>query len=308
MNQKVVGLDNFSTGHQGNLNEVQRLVTTSQWQNFNFKQSDICDLNDCLNACDGVDFVLHHAALGGVYRSVEDPITTNASNVSGFLNILVAARNAKVKRFVYAASSSIYGKLQSLPSEEQQIGAPTNPYAVTKYVNELYADVFGQTYGLPCIGLRYSNVFGPRQDPEGAFAAVIPKWINSMINGEPVYILGDGKASRDFCYVSNVVQANLLAGYLSSEEAVNQIYNIAVGDRTNLNELYLQIKKNLLSSFPDLENTKPVYRESRAGDIQHSLASIDKAKEKLGYEPTHKLGRGLDMTVQWHLSQSKFKN
>ena len=304
LNQKVVGLDNFSTGHQRNLDEVQSLVTPAQWQNFSFLQADIFNLADCQKACAGVDYVLHQAALGSVPRSVEDPITTNASNVTGFLNMLVAARNSKVKRFVYAASSSTYGDHPGLPKVEDQIGKPLSPYAVTKYVNELYADVFGKTYGLQSIGLRYFNVFGPRQDPEGAYAAVIPKWIASMIKGEPVYINGDGETSRDFCYIANVVQANLLAACTPNTEAVNQVYNIAVASRTTLNELYAQLKQNLVISCSHLKDAQAVYREFRAGDVQHSLASIDKARKRLGYEPTQEMGQGLVLAMPWYLTQS----
>jgi UDP-N-acetylglucosamine 4-epimerase len=303
-NQKVVGLDNFSTGHQRNLDEVQRMVTPAQWQNFRFMQADICNLASCQTACTGVDFVLHQAALGSVPRSVEDPISTNASNITGFLNMLVAARNSKGKRFVYAASSSSYGDHPGLPKVEDQIGKPLSPYAVTKYVNELYADVFGKTYGLQSIGLRYFNVFGPRQDPEGAYAAVIPKWIASMIKNKPVYINGDGETSRDFCYISNVVQANLLAACTTNTEALNQIYNIAVGGRTTLNELYAQLKHNLISSCPDLKDAHAVYRDFRAGDVRHSWASIDKARERLGYEPTQNMGQGLGLAIPWYLTQS----
>ena len=296
LNQKVVGLDNFSTGHQRNLDEVQSMVTPAQWQNFSFMQADICNLTDCQTACTGVDYVLHQAALGSVPRSVEDPITTNASNVTGFLNMLVAARNSKVKRFVYAASSSTYGDHLGLPKVEDHIGKPLSPYAVTKYVNELYADVFGKTFGLQSIGLRYFNVFGPRQDPEGAYAAVIPKWIASMVMGEPIYINGDGETSRDFCYIANVVQANLLAASTQNTDAFNQVYNIAVGHRTTLNELYAQLKQNLISSCPHLKEAQPLYREFRAGDVRHSLASIDKARVRLGYEPTHSIWQGLALT------------
>jgi UDP-N-acetylglucosamine 4-epimerase len=304
LNQRVVGLDNFSTGQQRNLDEVQSIVTPAQWQNFSFMQADICNLTDCQTACTGVDYVLHHAALGSVPRSVEDPITTNASNVTGFLNMLVAARNSKVKRFVYAASSSTYGDHPGLPKVEDHIGKPLSPYAVTKYVNELYADVFGKTYGLQSIGLRYFNVFGPRQDPEGAYAAVIPKWIASMIKGDPVYINGDGETSRDFCYIANVVQANLLATSAQSTEAVNQVYNIAVGGRTTLNELYAQLKQNLISSSPHLKDAQAVYRKFRAGDVRHSLASIDKAREKLGYAPTQTMGQGVVLAIPWYLTHS----
>ena len=304
LNQKVVGLDNFSTGHQRNLDEVQTIVTPAQWQNFRFMQADICNLADCQIACTGVDYVLHQAALGSVPRSVEDPITTNASNVTGFLNILVAARNAKVKRFVYAASSSTYGDHPGLPKVEDHIGKPLSPYAVTKYVNELYADVFGKTYDLKSIGLRYFNVFGPRQDPKGTYAAVIPKWIASMIKDEPVYINGDGETSRDFCYIANVVQANLLAATTQNTEALNQVYNIAVGGRTTLNQLYSQLKQNLISSCPHLKDAQVVYREFRPGDVLHSLAKIDKAREKMGFVPTENMGQGLALAMSWYLGQS----
>ena len=301
LNQKVVGLDNFSTGHQRNIDQVQGIVTAEQWQNFSFVHADICNLSDCQKACNDVDYVLHQAALGSVPRSVEDPIATNACNVTGFLNMLVAARNAKVKRFVYAASSSTYGDHPGLPKVEDQIGKPLSPYAVTKYVNELYADVFGKTLGLQSIGLRYFNVFGPRQDPEGAYAAVIPKWIGSMIKGEPVYINGDGETSRDFCYIANVVQANLLASCTQNIEAVNQVYNIAVGGRTTLNELYAQLKQNLISSCPHLKDAQAVYREFRPGDVRHSMANIDKARGKLGYAPTQTMGQGVVLAMPWYL-------
>jgi UDP-N-acetylglucosamine 4-epimerase len=300
LNQKVLGLDNFATGHQHNLNEVQNLVSEEQWQNFIFMEADICNLADCQIACFGVDYVLHQAALGSVPRSVSDPIITNANNVTGFLNMLVAARNNKVKRFVYAASSSSYGDHPGLPKVENQIGKPLSPYAVTKLVNELYAEVFGKTYGLQSIGLRYFNVFGPRQDPKGAYAAVIPKWIDSMISGETVYINGDGETSRDFCYISNVVQANLLAASTPKLEAVNQVYNIAVGGRTTLNELYEQLKINLINTWPQLKGAKVGYRDFRQGDVRHSLASIDKAKNLLSYEPNVSLRQGVVMVVHWY--------
>jgi UDP-N-acetylglucosamine 4-epimerase len=304
LNQKVVGLDNLSAGHQRNLDEVQSIVTPAQWQNFSFMQADICNFASCQKACAAVDFVLHQAALGSVPRSVEDPITTNASNVIGFLNMLVAARNAKVKRFVYAASSSTYGDHPGLPKVEDKIGKPLSPYAVTKYVNELYADVFGKTYGLQSIGLRYFNVFGPRQDPEGAYSAVIPKWIFSMIKGEPVYINGDGETSRDFCYIANVVQANLLAAKTQNTETVNQVFNIAFGDRTTLNELFVLLKQNLIFSCPHLKDAQPIYRNFRAGDVKHSLASIEKACEKLGYEPTQSMAQGLGLIVPWYVAKT----
>jgi UDP-N-acetylglucosamine 4-epimerase len=300
LNQKVVGLDNFSSGHQRNLDEVQSIVNSAQWQNFSFISADISNLASCQTACTGVDYVLHQAALGSVPRSVEDPIITNASNVTGFLNMLVAARNAHVKRFVYAASSSTYGDHPGLPKVEDHIGKPLSPYAVTKYVNELYAEVFSKTYDLQSIGLRYFNVFGPRQDPEGAYAAVIPKWIASMIKGEPVYINGDGETSRDFCYIANVVQANLLAASILKTEAINQVYNVSVGGRTTLNELYVHLKQNLISSYPHLKSAQAIYREFRAADVRHSLASIDKARDRLGYEPTQEMGQGLVLTMPWY--------
>jgi UDP-N-acetylglucosamine 4-epimerase len=302
LNQKVVGLDNFSTGYHRNLNEVQRIVTSTQWQNFSFMEANICNLAECQTACSGVDYVLHQAALGSVPRSVEDPISTNSSNVTGFLNMLVAARNSRVKRFVYAASSSTYGDHPSLPKMEDYIGKPLSPYAVTKYVNELYADVFGKTYGLQSIGLRYFNVFGQRQDPRGAYAAVIPKWIDCMLKGEQVYINGDGETSRDFCYIANVVQANLLAASTANTEAVNQVYNIAVGGRVTLNELYAQLKQNLISSCPHLKDAQAVYREFRAGDVRHSLASIDKARNMLEYEPAHSMGQGVVLAMPWYIN------
>lgn len=315
LNQRVVGLDNFATGHQRNLDEVQSLVTTVQWGSFNFIKGDIRNLDDCRRAmvfsypessilnpesCP-VEYVLHQAALGSVPRSVENPIATNETNISGFLNMLVAARDAKVKRFVYAASSSTYGDHPALPKVEDKIGKPLSPYAVTKYVNELYADVFARTYGFNTIGLRYFNVFGPRQDPDGAYAAVIPKWIANMIKGEPVYINGDGETSRDFCFIENVRQINLLAATSDNPEATNQVYNVAVGDRTTLNQLYEQLKLNLLPSYPHLLDAKPVYRDFRAGDVRHSLADISKAATLLGYQPTHRIGEGLKVAMAWYV-------
>jgi UDP-N-acetylglucosamine 4-epimerase len=308
LKQRVVGLDNFATGHQRNLDEVQGLVTPDQWTNFNFIQGDIRNLDDCHKACQGVDYILHQAALGSVPRSVADPITSNAVNVTGFLNMLVAARDVGVKRFVYAASSSTYGDHPALPKVEDTIGKPLSPYAVTKYVNELYADVFGKTYGLQSMGLRYFNVFGPRQDPNGAYAAVIPKWIASMIQGEPIYINGDGETSRDFCFIANVVQANLLAATTQNPEAVNQVYNVAVGDRTTLNELYAQLHSKLLPLYPHLQGTQPVHRDFRSGDVRHSLADISKAQRLLGYAPTQRIGQGLALAMPWYIGQSHTSN
>ena len=304
LNQRVVGLDNFATGHQRNLDEVQTLVSPEQWAKFNFINGDICNLADCQKAGTGVDYVLHQAALGSVPRSVADPIITNATNISGFLNMLVVARDAKVKRFVYAASSSTYGDHPALPKVEDTIGKPLSPYAVTKYVNELYADVFGKTYGLQSIGLRYFNVFGPRQDPNGAYAAVIPKWISSRIKSEPIYINGDGETSRDFCFVNNAVQANLLAATAPNQDAINQVYNVAVGDRTTLNELYAQLLQNLLPHYLHLGGVKPIYRDFRAADVRHSLADISKAAARLGYAPTQRIGQGLVLAMPWYLGQN----
>lgn len=334
LNQRVVGLDSFITGHQRNLDEVQTLVTPAQWANFNFIRGDIRNLDDCRRAMtypprplagegqgEGessilnpqsypVEYVLHQAALGSVPRSLTDPITTNETNISGFLNMLVAARDAKVKRFVYAASSSTYGDHPGLPKVEDRIGKPLSPYAVTKYVNELYADVFARTYDFKTIGLRYFNIFGPRQDPDGAYAAVIPKWISSMIKGETVYINGDGETSRDFCFIENVRQINLLAATVSDavvpaqagiQSPTNQVYNVAVGDRTTLNQLYEQLHLNLLPTYPHLKDVKPVYRDFRGGDVRHSLADITKSATLLGYQPTHHIGEGLKVAMDWYV-------
>lgn len=302
LNQKVVGLDNFATGHQHNLDEVQSLVSSEQWTNFRFMRGDIRQLSDCHAACEGVDYVLHQAALGSVPRSLEDPITTNSTNIDGFLNMLVAARDAQVKRFLYAASSSTYGDHPALPKVEENIGKPLSPYAVTKYVNELYADVFARAYGFNTIGLRYFNIFGKRQDPNGAYAAVIPKWIASMIKNEPVYINGDGETSRDFCYIDNAVQANLLAATTENINATNQVYNVAVGDRTTLNELFWHLHENLLPRFTHLQKFEPTYRDFRAGDVRHSLADVGKAQQLLGYLPSHRIGEGLSIAMEWYVN------
>ena len=300
LNQRVVGLDNFSTGKPANLQEVQGLVSAEQWQRFRFVEGDIRSLATCQDVCQGVDFILHEAALGSVPRSIEDPITSNESNVSGFLNMLVAACDAGVKRFVYAASSSTYGDHPGLPKVEDIIGKPLSPYAVTKYVNELYADVFARTYGMETIGLRYFNVFGRRQDPDGAYAAVIPRWIKALITGETIYINGSGETSRDFCYVDNVVQMNLLAATTVEPAAVNQVYNTAVNARTDLNELFAKLHSRLLSHYPHLADCKPVYRDFRKGDVLHSQADISKAAELLGYQPTHTIDQGLDAALEWY--------
>ncbi len=345
LNQRVVGLDNFATGHQHNLDEVQSLVTPEQWFNFNFIQGDIRHLDDCRRAMQWsskrepyplplvpctlplepsplnleaqhkiVDFVLHQAALGSVPRSLEDPINTNETNITGFLNMLVAARDAKVKSFTYAASSSTYGDHPGRPKVEDIIGKPLSPYAVTKYVNELYADVFARCYGFNTIGLRYFNVFGPRQDPEGAYAAVVPKWTAALLAGEKVYINGDGETSRDFCYIDNVIQINLLAATIGTTPpllqagegrgeggAINQIYNVAMGDRTTLNELFALLRDNLADHGVSA-TTQPVYRDFRAGDVRHSQADIGKAQRLLGYAPTHRLVKGIAQAMPWYVS------
>lgn len=300
LNQQVVGLDNFATGYQKNLDEVQSLVTPEQWQNFRFIEGDIRDFDTCTKACTEVDYVLHQAALGSVPRSINDPITTNSVNISGFLNMLTAARDANVKSFTYAASSSTYGDHPALPKVEENIGKPLSPYAVTKYVNELYAEVFARTYGFKTIGLRYFNVFGKRQDPNGAYAAVIPKWTAAMIAGDDVFINGDGQTSRDFCFIENTVQANILAATTQNEEAKNQVYNVAVGDRTTLNDLFNAIR-NALNENGVTYTKAPIYREFRAGDVRHSQASINKIQSLLGYEPTKKINQGIELAMSWYV-------
>ena len=320
LDQRVVGLDNFATGHQRNLDEVQTLVSPTQWTNFRFINGDIRNLADCQAACVEVDYVLHQAALGSVPRSLADPITTNATNISGFLNMLTAARDAKVKSFTYAASSSTYGDHPALPKVEETIGKPLSPYAVTKYVNELYADVFARCYGFNTIGLRYFNVFGPRQNPNGAYAAVIPKWAAALLQGDTVQINGDGETSRDFCFIANAVQANLLAAtagdssslplppgegrgegspHSPDESPVNQVYNVAVGDRTTLNDLFGLLRSNL-AAYGISANVQPAYRDFRAGDVRHSKADIGKARRLLGYAPTHRLAEGIAQAMPWY--------
>ena len=300
LDQRVVGLDNFATGHQHNLDEVQSLVSPAQWANFRFIRGDIRQLADCQQACAGVDYVLHQAALGSVPRSLEDPITTNSANIDGFLNMLVAARDAKVQGFVYAASSSTYGDHPGLPKVEDHIGKPLSPYAVTKYVNELYAEVFARCYGFTSIGLRYFNVFGPRQDPNGAYAAVIPKWTAAMIQNEAVYINGDGETSRDFCFIDNTVQANLLAATATAPEARNQVYNIAVSGRATLNALFTELQSALASNGIRYEQAA-VYRDFRPGDVRHSQADIGKAQRLLGYAPQFDLQTGVAKAMPWYI-------
>ncbi len=301
LGQFVVGLDNFATGHQHNLDQVREAVSAEQWQRFHLIEGDIRTPEDCEVACAGVDYVLHQAALGSVPRSLEDPVTTNAANIDGFLNMLVAARGAAVTRFVYAASSSTYGDHPGLPKIEDRIGKPLSPYAVTKLVNEQYAEVFARAYDFNTIGLRYFNIFGAHQDPEGAYAAVVPKWTAAMIKNEPVWINGDGETSRDFCYIANTVQINLLAATAEHPDAANQVYNVAVGDRTTLNELFEAIRSILEPRFPHLKGFKPSYRDFRAGDVRHSLADISKATELLGYVPSHSIGEGLIEAMDWYV-------
>ena len=301
LNQRVVGFDNFSTGKQANLDEVRTLVLARQWHNFRFVAGDLGDPKLCqtglsrrsLSCC-------IRPRSGSVPRSIKDPLTSNASNVTGFLNMLIAARDASVRRFVYASSSSIYGDHPGLPKIEDRIGAPLSPYAVTKYVNELYAAVFGRCYGTETIGLRYFNVFGPRQDPEGPYAAVIPKWIAAMIKNRPVRINGDGKTSRDFCYIANTVQANLLAATTTKPQAVGQVYNVALHERTTLDTLFELLRDRLAPHYPHLRAFKPTYCEFRAGDVRHSLADIEKARRHLGYRPSHRIDQGLDAALDWY--------
>jgi len=291
---KVTCLDNFATGHQHNITPFL------EDSNFTLIEGDIRDLNTCLKACKGQDYVLHQAALGSVPRSINDPITTNDVNVGGFLNMLMAARDEGVKRFVYAASSSTYGDSENLPKVEHIIGKPLSPYAITKYVNELYAEIFYTTYGFNTIGLRYFNVFGRRQDPNGAYAAVIPLFVKQFMNHESPVINGDGTFSRDFTYIDNVVQMNLLAITTENENAINQVYNTAVGDRTTLLQLTELLKKYLGQHDEQIKNVEIVHGPNRKGDIPHSLASIEKAKELLGYEPSHRIEEGVKEAVEWY--------
>lgn len=300
LDQTVVGLDSFVTGHQHNLDEVQDSVAAEQWQRFTMIKGDIRNLENCQQATKDVDYVLHQAALGSVPRSIEDPITTNQANLDGFLNMLVAARDAKVESFTYAASSSTYGDHPDLPKVEDKIGKPLSPYAVTKVVNELYADVFAKTYGFKVIGLRYFNIFGKRQDPNGAYAAVVPKWISALMNDETVFINGDGETSRDFCYIENTMQANILSA-TASDEAKNEVYNVAVGGRTTLNDLYSAIKDGLTEVKPELKDVEATYRDFRAGDVRHSQADVSKAERLLGYQASHTISEGLEEALDWYV-------
>lgn len=298
--QKVRGLDNFCTGYQKNLVMIQTAVTPEQWKNFSFTKGDIRELATCLEVTKGVDYVLHEAAIGSVPRSIDDPIFTNENNISGFLNMLVASRDNKVQRFVYAASSSTYGDEPTLPKQEDRIGKPLSPYAVTKYVNELYAGVFADTYGMNTMGLRYFNIFGQRQDPEGAYAAVIPQWFAGILSGEDVFINGDGETSRDFCFIDNCVQANILAACTETPEAQNKVYNVAVGQRTTLNELFTLIREEVIRHRAASASVKAVHRDFRAGDVRHSLADISLAKRLLGFEPEYDVREGLQRSGDWY--------
>jgi UDP-N-acetylglucosamine/UDP-N-acetylgalactosamine 4-epimerase len=305
LNQKVVGLDNFDTGHQHNIDQAiedaEKATGKQLSSNFSFIEGDIREIEDCKQACDGVDYVLHQAALGSVPRSIEDPINTNRANIDGYLNMLVASKDAKVRRFVYAASSSTYGDHPDLPKLEDKIGNPLSPYAVTKVVNELYAQVFAKTYGFQTIGLRYFNIFGKRQDPNGAYAAVIPKWVAAILNKEDVFINGDGETSRDFCYIDNTVQMNLLAATADNGDASDQVYNVALNNRTSLNKLYQMIEERLIQRTQGLEKKEPIYQDFRAGDVRHSQANIEKSKLLLGYSPTHNISQGLDIAIDSYI-------
>jgi len=305
LNQNVVGLDNFDTGHQYNIDQAIQDANNATGNdlssNFKFINGDIRELGDCKEACNSVDYVLHQAALGSVPRSIEDPINTNRANIDGFLNMLVASKDANVKRFVYAASSSTYGDHPDLPKVEDKIGNPLSPYAVTKAVNELYASVFAKTYGFKTIGLRYFNIFGKRQDPNGAYAAVIPKWVAAILNKDDVFINGDGETSRDFCYIENTVQMNLLAATTDNDGATDQVYNVALNDRTSLNKLYQMIEERLIQRTEGLEKKEPVYRDFRAGDVRHSQANIDKAQALLNYQPKYMISEGMDETINWYI-------
>ena len=309
LNQKVVGLDNFDTGHQHNIDQAiedsNQAAGKDLSSNFKFITGDIRKLEDCEQVCKGVDYVLHHAALGSVPRSIEDPIKTNRANIDGFLNMLIASKDAKVRRFVYAASSATYGDHPDLPKLEDKIGNPLSPYAVTKLVNELYASIFARTYGFKTIGLRYFNIFGKRQDPNGAYAAVIPKWVDAMLNQEDIVINGDGETSRDFCYIKNTVQMNLLAATTDNQDATDQVYNVALNDRTSLNTLYQMIQKRLIQKKRCLVKKEPIYKDFRAGDVRHSQANIEKAQLLLGYQPQYPISRGMDEAVEWYVKNKE---
>lgn len=304
LDQWVVGLDNYATGHRRNLEDVRVVVGEAAWRRFRSIEGDITTLETCRSACRGVDFVLHQAGLGSVPRSIQDPIAANRANVDGCLNMLVAARDRGVARFVYASSSSVYGDHPTLPRKESTVGEPLSPYAVTKYANELYARIFARLYGLHSIGLRYFNVFGPRQDPNGAYAAVIPKWIGLLLEHVPCPIHGDGTASRDFCYVANAVQANLLAAATQNEAALDRVYNVASGQHTSLKELYGMIREKLVWIRPSIQALQPVYCPNRRGDVHQSWADIQQVAALLGYQPTHSVDEGLDLAIEWYVGRA----
>lgn len=307
LNQKVVGLDNLSTGYQHNIDQAiidaSKFIDKDLNGNFKFINGDITEFKDCVNACQNIDYVLHQAALGSVPRSIEEPLRTNQININGFLNMLIASRDANVKRFVYAASSSSYGDNPDLPKVEHNIGNPLSPYAVTKLVNELYAKVFANNYNFKTIGLRYFNIFGKRQDPNGAYAAVIPKWVAAILNNEDVFIYGDGETSRDFCYIENTLQMNLLAATTENMDALDQVYNVALNDRTSLKDLYQMIENGLLMRVPGLKKRKPIYKDFRSGDIRHSQACINKARKLLDYQPAFNISQGMDEALDWYVSK-----
>ncbi|MDD3179544.1 MAG: SDR family oxidoreductase [Opitutaceae bacterium] len=300
LDQTVVGLDSFATGRRENLTDVSQTVSPKQWAGFKFIEGDICQFDTCCQACNGVDYVLHQAALGSVPRSIENPLASHHANVTGFLNMVTAARDSKVKRFVYASSSSVYGDSEELPKVENKTGNLLSPYAATKAINEVYADVYARVYGVPCVGLRYFNVFGPKQDPNGAYAAVIPKWIIAMLQNQPATINGDGTTSRDFCHVANAVQANLLAATAPLGGKEHEVFNIALNDRTTLNELFELIRSGLVQGRPYLANYTPTYRPFRSGDIKHSLADVGKATELLGYQPEYTIKQGMPLVLEWY--------
>jgi UDP-N-acetylglucosamine 4-epimerase len=300
LDQYVLGLDNFSTGYQENLDEVRAKVSPRKWARARVVEGDIRDLATCQRLCADVDYVLHQAALGSVPRSLADPIASHDTNVTGFLNMLLAARDAKVRRFVYASSSSVYGDHPTLPKVEENVGQPLSPYAATKGMNETYAGVFARAFNFNSIGLRYFNVFGPRQDPAGAYAAVIPRWIAALLQHEPVDIYGDGETSRDFSYIENVVQANLLAATTENPPAFNQVFNIAVGESTTLNQLFNLLQRILRQADPSIPQQQPVYNDFRPGDVRHSHAAIEKAQGLLGYSPSHRIQKGLELAMGWY--------
>ncbi|HEX6267665.1 MAG TPA: SDR family oxidoreductase [Burkholderiales bacterium] len=303
LDQKVIGLDNFSTGKKENLDLVRRAVGEARWEKFRFMEGDIRSPEACAAACAGVDLVLHQAGLGSVPRSIDKPLRTHDSNVNGFLNMLLAARDAGAARLVYASSSAVYGDSEALPKVESQLGRAMSPYGLSKRINELYADVFDACYGFPSVGLRYFNVFGPRQDPDGPYASVIPAWIGALVRGETAYVNGDGSAARDYCHVDNVVQANLLAATVEDRQALNQAYNVAVGGQTTLNELFQLMRAQIGQRLRHLRTVRPVHRAPRRGDMLLSRADIGKAARLLGYQPTYDLAAGLAQTIDWYIEQ-----